>query len=232
MRYIRIAWLHVLYGWAHTYTHTVSTPVLSEQVCIFVSHPYSIILLADSGVPPPDRRGPSANTTVQSDTTKAISEPLKITPDLTALPTNTNSLYGRKLPPLGSGSHDAGHGRSGDMVKPSGIKTNHLDVSSLVSTESSGQRGRPPLGTDGADGVRQNAAVIQPCTSSDCPSSSFLAHGSQQKPPCVSGAFPTKVPDYSVEFSSDSEALSSSRVREEKEQSPADKSLRWGSMKV
>ena len=200
-----------------THIHTYS-----QYTCIFVSHPYSIILLADSEVPPPDRRGPSANTTVQSDT----AEPLKITPDLTALPTNTNSLYGRKLPPLGSGSHDAGHGRSGDMVKPSGIKTNQLDVSSLVSTESSGQRGRPPLGTDGAEGVRQNAAVIQPCTSSDCPSSSLLAPGSQQKPPRVSGAFPTKVPDYSVEFSSDSEALLSSRVREGKEQSPADKSLR------
>ena len=195
---------------------------MSGQVCIFVSHPHSIILLADSEVPPPDRRGPSTNTTVQSDTAKAISEPLKITPD----PTNTNSLYGRKLPPLSSGSHDAGHGRSGDAVKGTVIKTNELDASSLVSTESSGQRGRPPLGTDGTEGVRQNAAVIQPCTSSDRPSSFLLAPGSQQKPPRVTGTFPTEVPEYSVEFSSDSEALSSPRVREGKEQSPADKSLR------
>ena len=112
------------------------------------------------------------------------------------------------------------------------IKTNQLDaLSSLVSTE---PRRRGTLGADEKEGVRQNGAVVQPHTSSDCrssslPSASLPASGSQQKtnkPARVAGTFPTEVPDYSADFSSDSEALSSPKARQGKERSPADKSLR------
>lgn len=104
------------------------------------------------------------------------------------------------------------------------IKTKQLDaLSSLVSIE---QRRRETA--DEKKGVRQ------PHTSSDCPSSlpnaSLSASGSQQKsnkPPSVAGTFPTEVPDYSADFSSDSEALSSPIARQGREQSPADKSLRY-----
>ena len=49
---------------------------------------------------------------------------VKTTPD----PTNTNSLYGRKLPPLGSGSHDAGH-----VVENRPLPMKHWSISKLNS---------------------------------------------------------------------------------------------------
>ena len=208
----------MFYGGAHTCTHTVS--------CL-ITKCHSIFVLADGEAPPPDRRGPSANTTVQS-------EPSKTTLDLTTLPTSSNSLYGRKLPPLGGGSH-ADHGRSGDTVEATVIKTNQLDAPSS-STE---QRRRGTA--DEKEGVRQ------PHTSTDCPSSSLPnaslpnaslpnaslpasdSHQKMNKPPSVAGTFPTEVPDYSVDFG---EALSSPEARQGREQSPVDKSLRYVSVNL
>lgn len=201
----------------HTHVHIQYThSVLSD--CKM-----SIFVLADGEAPPPDRRGPSANTTVQS-------EPSKTTSDLTTLPTSSNSLYGRKLPPLGGGSH-ADHGRSGDTVEATVIKTNQLDAPSS-STE---QRRRGTA--DEKEGVRQ------PHTSTDCPSSSLPnaslpnaslpnasdSHQKMNKPPSVAGTFPTEVPDYSVDFG---EALSSPEARQGREQSPVDKSLRYVSVNL
>ena len=200
----------------HTHVHIQYThSVLSD-------YKMSIFVLADGEAPPPDRRGPSANTTVQS-------EPSKTTSDLTTLPTSSNSLYGRKLPPLGGGSH-ADHGRSGDTVEATVIKTNQLDAPSS-STE---QRRRGTA--DEKEGVRQ------PHTSTDCPSSSLPnaslpnaslpasdSHQKMNKPPSVAGTFPTEVPDYSVDFG---EALSSPEARQGREQSPVDKSLRYVSVNL
>ena len=207
----------MFYGGAHTHVHTHS--VLSGYN---VSKCHSIFILADGEAPPPDRRGPSANTTVQS-------KPSKTTSDLTTLLTSSNSLYGRKLPPLGSGSHDDDHGRSGDTVEATVIKSNQLDA--LSSSTEQRRRGT----ADEKEGVRQ------PHTSTDCPSSSLPnaslpnasdSHQKTNKLPSVAGTFPTEVPDYSVDFSSDSEAMSSPKARQGRGQSPADKSLRYVSVNL